>query len=137
MSEAQSPSARIVAAAQQATTMVDARGRKISFRVMSVLDQARIFKAIGPAQSENGPYVRLAIMAASVVDIDGVPSPSIVNDQGVEAAISRLGDDGYMALSIDMDRRVAEARKAAEEALDEPGALPLAQDAPSPGIPQL
>lgn len=129
MNEVQTPSARIIADAQKTKTIVDAAGRSITFRSLSVLDQARILKAIGAAQSENGPYVRLACIALSVMEIDGVPVPRAVNDAGVEAAISRLGDEGFMALSVDMERRAADARQAAEEAMGGPVPGPLAAPA--------
>jgi hypothetical protein len=87
--------------------VTDANGRKITFRSLGILDQARIYKAIGPLQAENGPYPRLATLAVSVVAYDDVPAPPMpLNDRDVEAAIARLGDDGFVAISLELNRRV-------------------------------
>lgn len=111
-----SPSAAIVASASSTTTLTDALGRQIVFRRLNVLDQARILKAIGPAQSENGPYVRLATIAASVTSIDNVPFPAPVNDGQIETAIGRLGDEGFAALVVEFERLEKVAKAAAEAA---------------------
>lgn len=119
-----SPSARIVATENATRTVTATSGRKFTYRAkgLSVLDQAKLFKAIGPAQSENWPYVRTAVIAACITDIDGVPMPKIVNDAGVERAIELMDDDGFAALSLDFDAR-------AKEAAEEIPADPLAQPA--------
>lgn len=112
-----SASAEMAAAAAAVTTVTDASGRRITYRRLGILQQAKIFKAIGPAQSENGPYVRLATMAAAVTSIDDVPAPPLpTNDREVEAAITRLGDDGFVAVSLEMTRRAEEALEAAKAA---------------------
>lgn len=128
MSDTQSPSAAIIARAAATTELTDALGRVIRFKRLGVLDQARIFKAIGPAQAENGPYVRLATVAASVVAIDGAPVPSPVNDAQIEAAIGRLGDDGYAALQIWFERQEEVTRAAAEAALGTAGPADAAKN---------
>lgn len=109
------PAAATVAAASLTTHVSDATGRKITYRRLGILEQARILKAIGPAQSENGPYVRLATMAAAVVSIDDIPAPPMpINDRQIEAAISSLGDDGFIAVSLEMNRQAEAAIEAAQ-----------------------
>ncbi|GAN79774.1 hypothetical protein [Acidocella aminolytica] len=111
------PSAATVKTATLESVVTDAKGRKIAFRPLGILDQARIYKAVGADNSENGPYVRLATMAASVTSIDGVPTPaSPTNDREVEAAIARLGDEGFLALSLDLNAKAEAAIAAAQEA---------------------
>jgi hypothetical protein len=108
------PSVAMAAAAAAVTTVTDATGRKIAFRNLNILEQARIYKAIGPAQAENGPYVRLATMAAAVVSLDDIPAPPMpTNDREVEASLLRLGEHGFIALSLEFNRRAEEAIAAA------------------------
>jgi hypothetical protein len=71
----------------------------ISYRAMSVLDQAKLMRAVGSDNSSNVSFMGLAMMAAAVVDIDGTPAITPRNLQQVDAAIERLGDEGYVALS--------------------------------------
>ena len=110
------PSAKIISNAQQTHVLVDAAGRNLTMKSLTLLDQARIFKAVGAANAENGPYVRLATLAACVTEIDGVPYPFPNNDKAVEGAITRLGDHGLMAISVHAEREAEETRLAAEEA---------------------
>lgn len=99
MSGANTPSGRIIAAANQERETTDSLGRKIMYRRLGALDKARLFKAVGPAQSQNGPYVGMAMLAASVTYVDGVPMPFPSTDSVIEAAISRLGDEGIEAVA--------------------------------------
>ena len=93
------PSAKIVAEARPVKTIADKQGRQISYRAMSVLDQAKLMRAVGSENSSNVSFMGLAMMAAAVVDIDGVPAITPRNLAQVDAAIERLGDEGYVALS--------------------------------------
>jgi hypothetical protein len=73
--------------------VTDKEGRKIQLRRVGVLETMRLFKALGSELSENRSYVNLAIIAASVEGIDDVPIPFPLNVAGVEAIISRIGDE--------------------------------------------
>lgn len=103
--------------------ITDAKGRKLETRDFTVLDQVRLLRAIGPGQSSNEPYVNIVQMAASVASIDGVPCPMVKNEKDIDAAIARVGDEGFSALLVDMKRQVDVLTAAAEEA---------AEGAPSP-----
>ena len=107
MADSQTPSSRVINDARKLRTLTDADGRKITFRALTILDQARLFKAIGPEQAQNQPYVGLAVIAASVVDIDGTPSPWPHNPATVDGAIGRLGDSGYLAYQGELERELA------------------------------
>jgi hypothetical protein len=91
------PSSRIVAAALTQTLVRDADGRELALRRMSALDRLRLFKAVGPQLAQNTPYLGMAMLAASVCAIDGVPVPPPVTEGQVEALVSRLGDAGIAA----------------------------------------
>ena len=104
------PSARIVAAAEDRRSVIDADGRRLHLRRMNALDRLRLFKAAGPALSQNPYWLGMASLACSVVAIDDVPVPAPTNEQQIEGVVSRLGDAGVSA--------VAKALHAASEPAD-------------------
>ncbi len=85
-------------------TVTDSRGRVLVVRRLSVLDRLRLFKAAGPALAENHPWFGMAVLATSVATIDGVPVPIPVNELQIEAAVSRLGDEGLSAVATMLDQ---------------------------------
>jgi hypothetical protein len=93
------PSSRIVAASLAETVVRDADGRELVLRRMNALDRLRLFKAVGPQLAQNAPYLGMAMLAASVCAIDGVPVPPPVTEGQVEALVSRLGDVGIAAVA--------------------------------------
>lgn len=93
------PSARIIAAAQSAPEVVDSEGRHITLRRMTALDKLRLFKTAGPVLAQNQPWLGMAMLACSVASIDDVPVPVPVSEQQVEALVSRLGDAGIAAIA--------------------------------------
>jgi hypothetical protein len=99
------------------TVITDANGRKLTLRKLNVLDQVKLLRAIGPQQSNNEPYVTLVNVAASVASIDGVPMPPPVNERQIDAAIARLDDEGFNAISAHMRVEIAKAEAAAEAAV--------------------
>ena len=120
------PSGRIIAAAAATRDIKTSTGRTLTVRDLSLLDQARIMKAIGPAQSNNIPYNRIACMACQVTAVDGVPYPMPRDAAGVEAASGRLDDDGFAALNIELEQRTRALMQAAADAA-------AAGEAPAPG----
>lgn len=97
-------------------TIKDAKGRVLTLRTINVLQQVRLLRAIGPDQARNQPYVEIVMMAASVDNIDGVPIPMPTNERLIDLAIDRIGDDGFAALMVDMNRKFADLTAAAEVA---------------------
>ncbi len=96
------PSARLIAAAQAAPEVTDALGRRLSLRRLTALDKLRLFKAAGPVLAQNQPWLGLAILAASVAAIDDVPVPAPANEAQVEALVARLGDPGIAAVAASL-----------------------------------
>jgi hypothetical protein len=78
--------------------VTDKAGRKIQLRHMGVLEQLRLYKALGPSLSVNDPYFDLAFIAASVSMIDDVPVPFPTSEANVEAVLERLGTGGVVAV---------------------------------------
>jgi len=68
-------------------------------RRLNALDKLRLLKAAGPTLSENQAWLGVAMLAASVVEIDGVPLPLPTTEQQIEGLVGRLGDDGLDAVA--------------------------------------
>ena len=79
--------------------VIDARGRVLQLRKLSVLDRLRLFEAAGAELSRNDRWLGLAVLAASVGAIDGVPVPLPVSKAGIEAAVQRLDEAGLAAVA--------------------------------------
>lgn len=94
-----SPSAQIVAASLVTEAVVDAEGRQLLVRRMTALDRLRLFKAIGPVLSQNNSYLGMAMLASSVVMIDGVPVPAPSTEGQIEGLVAKLGDIGIAAVA--------------------------------------
>jgi hypothetical protein len=97
MSGTDTPSARLIAAAAETMSVVDAEARTLVLRRLGALDKLRLFKAVGSLLSQNEPYLGMAMLACSVASIDGVPIPPPTNEAQVESLVSRLGDAGIAA----------------------------------------
>lgn len=106
------PSASIIAAASASQTVHDADGRTLALRRLTALDKLRLFKAAGPVLSQNQPWLGMAMVACSVAAIDGVPVPPPVNEQQIEALVSRLGDAGIAAAASALGGAPAESSQA-------------------------
>jgi hypothetical protein len=96
------PSEAIVASATAAPTITDADGRSITLRRLTALDKLRLFKAAGPILAQNQPWLGMAVLACSVVAIDGVPVPAPANELQIEAMVGRLGDAGISAIAASL-----------------------------------
>ena len=82
-----------------ADEVVDARGRLLGLRRLSVLDRLRLYEAAGAELSRNDRWLGLAVLAASVAAIDGVPVPMPASKAGIEAAVQRLDEAGLAAVA--------------------------------------
>jgi hypothetical protein len=82
--------------------VVDARGRRIALRRVGVVEQLRLFKALGPELSENRAYFGLARLAAAIAMIDDVPLPFPASEAGVETVLDRLGEEGVAAVGAEL-----------------------------------
>lgn len=97
-----------------AEIVMDKAGRRIQLRRIGVLEQLRLFKALGPQLSVNVPYMHGALIAAAVSMIDDVPLPFPTSEAGLEAALERIGLDAMPVIAQAMaprsdDDLVAEA----------------------------
>ncbi len=91
------PSDRLVSEAAVCVQVRDTEGRLLEVRRMNALDRLRLFKAVGPTLAQNAPYLGMAMLASSVVSMDGIPVPVPATELQIEALIARLGDPGISA----------------------------------------
>ena len=89
--------AQVVAQAAAVVAVVDGEGRRLEVRRPSALERLRVLKAVGPVGAMNDRYLGVAMLAACVVSVDGVPLPFPGNEAAVEASVARLGDAGLEA----------------------------------------
>jgi hypothetical protein len=93
------PSQAIVREAVTTSATVDSKGRRLLLRRLTALDTLRLFKAAGPVLAENEPWLSMAGLAFSVLEIDGVPVPAPLTEAQIEGMIERLGDEGLSAIA--------------------------------------
>jgi hypothetical protein len=105
----ETPSSRLAALAAHAWQVPDGNGRSLTLRRLDALDRLRLFKALGAELSLNAPYLGMALLAASVTEIDGLPVPPPVTEEQLEALVRRLGDTGIAAVADALDARDGDA----------------------------
>lgn len=112
--DTETPTEALIKERNPVRTVVDERGRKIRYKTMSVLERARLSRALGEFAS-NPVYAADVGVAAAVIDIDGELGPPKTSVLQLEYRLEWLGDEGYEAVVEDNRERVA-AERAAEEA---------------------
>ena len=93
------PTASVLSPAQALHSIVDETGRTLGIRKLNALDKLRLLKAAGPILSENQAWLGVAMLAASVAEIEGIPVPMPVTEQQVETLVGRLGDQGLASVA--------------------------------------
>jgi hypothetical protein len=93
------PSQSIVHEACSTKTATDKNGRRLLLRRLTALDTLRLFKAAGPVLAQNEPWLSMAGLAFSVLEVDGVPIPTPSTESQIESIIDRLGDAGLSAIA--------------------------------------
>jgi hypothetical protein len=93
------PSQAIINEASRSFTTMDSKGRRLTLRRLTALDTLRLFKAAGPVLAQNEPWLSMAGLAFSILEIDGVPVPAPVTEAQIEGLIDRLGDEGLAAIA--------------------------------------
>jgi hypothetical protein len=93
------PSQSIIHDAGKTFSVVDKTGRRLMLRRLTALDTLRLFKAAGPILAQNEPWLSMAGLGFSVLEIDGVPVPPPVTEPQIESLIERLGDAGLVAIA--------------------------------------
>lgn len=113
----QTASQRIIADAGATAEVTDGLGRKIIIGKMSVIDQARLAKAVGAEHSGNESFMQFARAACCIRNVDGVQYPMPKTAAEVEAAIIRMGDAAYLLVVLQVNRWMQAASESLEEAI--------------------
>ena len=93
------PTQSILQDAASTNITTDKNGRRLLLRRLTALDTLRLFKAAGPVLAQNEPWLSMAGLAFSVLEIDGVPIPAPTSEPQIESVIERLGDAGLAAIA--------------------------------------
>ena len=93
------PSQAVIQDAIRTFVSTDKRGRRLLLRRLTALDTLRLFKAAGPTLAQNEPWLSMAGLAFSVLEIDGVPVPAPMTEPQIEGLIEKLGDEGLAAIA--------------------------------------
>jgi hypothetical protein len=93
------PSQAIIQSSNQPFEARDKNGRKLLVRRLTALDTLRLFKAAGPVLSQNESWLAMAGLAFSILEIDGIPVPTPVNEPQIESIIERLGEVGLQTVA--------------------------------------
>jgi hypothetical protein len=95
---ADTPSEAVIKSASQLLYVSDARKRKIGLKKPSFLSQFDIIAVVGPEMARNEIYMGMLNPLLYVAEIDGESIPFPQNDIQVRALISRMDEDGYVAV---------------------------------------
>ena len=103
-----------IPAAPAIKTVTDSLGRVLAVRGITPDQQLDLFEAAGD-QSNNGPWLGMAMLAACVIEIDSVPMPAPTNKGQIRNALRRLGSEGVSAVAKAMKPADDEAEQAATD----------------------
>jgi hypothetical protein len=102
------PSARIIAAANATADVTDSLGRKLTIRRLDALGNFDLMDALGGESAGNGQLLGFSALACAVIAIDDVPRPFPKDKTAVRAAIKLLGNEGLAAVSAHFQPPAAE-----------------------------
>jgi len=97
--KADTPSAAMVKSAAQPVEVADELGRIIRIRKLNALDRMRLLEAIGSSGAEIPQYVGYAVLAASVIAINGTLESPPRTKKDIEFLVQRLDDAGLNAVA--------------------------------------
>lgn len=112
------PTRLIVSDLNRTFEIHDNLGRSLKVRRINALDRLRLLKAAGPDLSQNDAWLNMAALVMSLMEINGAPRPTPINERQIEASVAELGDQGLEAIA---------------EALDENNTAALLFDGPPEG----
>lgn len=103
----------------------DGDGKRLSFSVLTVLDQARLALIVGrggyPEDTQNAVFMQMATVAYAVSEIDGVPVSRPATHAQILAVIGLLGDTGFTAvldaMRNDLEQDESDRRQLAERSI--------------------
>lgn len=81
----------------QGVIVTDSKGRKLTLKELSLVDELDLIAAAGPHASLDR-YIQLISLVACVTAIDGVPLPGCHNSIQLRGNVTRVGRDGVNAV---------------------------------------
>jgi hypothetical protein len=96
------PTESILKSANETGCVADLSGRTLTIRRLNALDKLRLLKAAGPILSDNQAWLGVAMLAASVSEIDGIPVPMPTSENQIESLVARLGEAGLDAIATSL-----------------------------------
>ena len=108
MAEPLTPSQQIIADAnlRGIHTVKDSTDRVIVYKELTILEQAKLYRAAGAEHSGNEQFMQIARCAYGVESIDAIPLVHPTSLAMIDAAIVKLGDEGFIAIWGDMMERI-------------------------------
>src|ERR1019366_7216141 len=95
---ADTPSQKVVKAANQMVHVTDSKGRVLGLRRLDFLEEFRIIEALGSELSANTTYMSMLNPLLYLAEIDGEPVSLPRNKIQAEALIQRAGREGFLAV---------------------------------------
>ena len=93
------PTSLLLSVTSQTLQATDSHGRVLTIRRINALDRLRLLKAAGPDLAQNDPWLNMAILAFSVLEINGTPRVTPATERQIEAIVSELGDSGLQTVA--------------------------------------
>lgn len=93
------PTSLIVSDSSRTFEIHDKLGRALIVRRINALDRLRLLKAAGPELSQNDAWLNMAVLVLAVLEINGAPRPTPMNERQIEIAVTELGDEGLEAVA--------------------------------------
>lgn len=95
--------------------IVDAAGRRLVLRELSLLQEQDLLAAMGPDHAGNSLTLSRALLAARVAEIDGRAVPVPTSNPLYRAMLQQVGKDGLAAVVATMTPPEGEEAAAADD----------------------
>jgi hypothetical protein len=111
----ETPSQKVVKAANELVYITDAKGRKLGLRRLEFLEEFRILEAVGPELSANTTYMSQLNPLLFLAEIDGEHVAIPRNKIQAEALIKRAGREGYIGVIQGINKHFSDDAVSLEE----------------------
>lgn len=98
ITKAPTPSEQVVEEANRIYHVIDAKGRDIGVRKMSMNVRRRVLKTISGEMAGKPQYLGMVMVAACVAEIDGETVHLPTTELQFDALIDKLDDAGFQAI---------------------------------------
>ncbi len=120
----ETPSEKVVKAANQLVYVTDSKGRKLGMRQLPFLEEFRIIEALGSELSSNTTYMGMLNPLLYLAEIDGEPISIPRNKLQAEVLIQRAGREGFLAVIEGITKHFAGDADSLEEKIKNGEGIP-------------